>query len=101
PEATGPAVLTPGCHSITLATSHAFQSLGVLPVREGDVDSLVWWVYVPPGLFQGGAVGAAGQGGAAGEAGGLPGGAAGAAGTGGTGGSTDSFESCLRVGSPL
>lgn len=94
PATTGPSILTPGCHTITLTTSHAFQPLGVLPVRENDVDSLVWWVYVPPGLFQVGAAGTSGQAGAGagGQAGGLPD---------GSGGSPDTFANCLHLGAPL
>jgi hypothetical protein len=101
PDTTGPSILTPGCHTITLTTSHAFRSLDVSPVREGDVDSLVWWVYVPPGLFQvgtagtGGQAGASGQAGTSGQAGGPP------DGTNGAGGSADTFANCLHLGAPL
>ncbi len=93
PSVAGPTVVTPGCHSITMMVSHGFQAIDVNPAVDGDVDFLVWWVYVPSGLFEPG--GAGGQGGAAGQAG--------ASGQAGAGGRFDTIERCLLLGdlSPL
>lgn len=105
PSTAGSAILTPGCHSITLMVSRNFQAIDVRPANdESETDFLVWWVYLPADVLARGQ-GVAGAGGAGGEAG--IGGAAGAGGQAGAGGAAgagpsgdfDSIERCLLLGS--
>jgi hypothetical protein len=109
PSTAGSAVVTPGCHSITLMVSRNFQAIDVRPAGgETETDFLVWWVYLPADVLARGQ-GVAGAGGSAGAGGGEAGtgGAAGAGGQAGVDGAAgagpsgdfDSIERCLLLGS--